>query len=172
MHFWDPCSTWYQSRALYKLPKYTSLNRIIMGHKDPRVIAHNIQDAPFPSRIILDDSNYPLWSQLMEMRIGARNKSKFLTGKTPKPSCEKLLENWLIDNNHVKSWLIDLMSPLLIWRFIRLQTTKEIWEAIVKTFYNGTDETQLFELNTKSFTTRQNGKPLPAYYYMLVSIFQ
>ncbi|KAJ9535839.1 hypothetical protein OSB04_un001011 [Centaurea solstitialis] len=141
--------------------------------QDTRVIVQNVQDAPFPTGIILDDSNYSLWSQLMEMRIGARNKSGFLTGATPKPTTdEKQIENWLIDNNRVKSWLIDSMSPPLIRRFIRLQTAKEIWEAVAKTFYDGTDETQLFELNRRSFTTRQNGRPLPTYYNELVSIFQ
>ena len=137
-----------------------------------QVIVQNVQDAPFPAGVILDDTNYPLWSQLMEMRIGARNKSGFITGKTPKPTTnEKQIEAWLIDNNKVKSWLIDSMNPTLIRRFIRLQTAAEIWEAVRKTFYDGSDETQLFELNRRSFTTRQNGRSLPTYYNELVSIF-
>ncbi|GJV39091.1 retrovirus-related pol polyprotein from transposon TNT 1-94 [Tanacetum coccineum] len=141
--------------------------------RESRVIVHNVQDAPFPTGIILDDTNYPLWSQLMKMRIGARNKFGFITGTTPKPSTDdKQLETWLIDNNRVKSWLIDSMSSPLIRRFIRLKTTKEIWEAVSNTFYDGSDETQLFELNRRSFTTRQNGRSLPTYYNELVSIFQ
>jgi hypothetical protein len=54
----------------------------------------------------------------------------------------------------VKSWLIDSMSPLLMQRFIRLSTAKEIWEAVSKTFYDGSDETRLFELNQKSFSIK------------------
>nr|GEW34833.1 retrovirus-related Pol polyprotein from transposon TNT 1-94 [Tanacetum cinerariifolium] len=137
------------------------------------VIVQNVQDAPFPTGVILDDTNYPLWSQLMEMHIGARNKFGFITGKSPKPiTNEKQIETWLIDNNRVKSWLIDSMNPTLIRCFIRLQTAAEIWEAVRKTFYDGSDETQLFELNRRSFTTRQNGRSLPTYYNELVSIFQ
>lgn len=140
---------------------------------DTRVIVQNIHEAPFPAGVVLDDSNYLLWSELMEMRIGARNKSRFLIGATPKPKAdEKQIESWLLDNNRVKSWLIDSMSPSLIRLFIRLQTAKEIWEAVAKTFYDGSDKTQLFELNRRSFTTRQNGRSLPAYYNELVSIFQ
>lgn len=78
----------------------------------------------------------------------------------------------MIENNRVKSWLIDSMSPHLIRRFIRLQTDIEIWSAVRKTFYDGTDETQLFELNRRSFSTHQNGRELPTYYNELVSIFQ
>ena len=64
------------------------------------------------------------------------------------------------------------MSPTLMKRFIRLQTAKEIWDAVSKTFYYGSDETQLFELNWKSFTTRHNDRPLPTYYNELIGIFQ
>lgn len=138
--------------------------------QEPRLI---VQDAPFPTGIILDETNYQLWSQLMEMRIGARNKLGFLTGTSKKPeSGEKQIETWLMDNNRVKSWLIDSMSPTLISTFIRLKTAKEIWDAVAKTFYDGTDETQLFELNRRSFSTKQNGRPLAAYYNELVGIFQ
>ncbi|GJU94478.1 retrovirus-related pol polyprotein from transposon TNT 1-94 [Tanacetum coccineum] len=98
---------------------------------DTRVIVQNVQEGPFPTGVILDDSNYPLWSQLMEMRIGARNKMGFITGDTPKPTAdEKQTETWPLDNN------------------------------------------LLFELNRRSFTTRQNGRSLPTYYNELVSIFQ
>ncbi|KAJ6950883.1 hypothetical protein NC651_004536 [Populus alba x Populus x berolinensis] len=57
-------------------------------------------------------------------------------------------------------------------RFIRLVTTREIWEAVSRTFYDGSDETRLFELNQKSFSTTQNGRSLPTYYNELVAIFQ
>ena len=69
----------------------------------------------FPTSIILDDTNYQLWSQLMEMRIGARNKIGYLTGATKKPSSgDPNSAVWVIENQRVKSWLIDSMSPSLM----------------------------------------------------------
>ena len=41
-----------------------------------------------------------------------------------------------------------------------------------KTFYDGLDETRLFELNQKAFSTRQDGRPLLTYYNELVAIFK
>ena len=147
-------------------------NTSIVSHGTPSFIQTFQDNSPFPTGIILDDTNCPLWSQLMEIRIGARNKTGFITGTTSKPPAgDKALETWLIDNSRVKNWLIDSMSPALMQRFIRLQTAKEIWDAILKTFYDRSDETQLFELNRKSFTTRQSGRPLPAYYNELIGIF-
>lgn len=142
------------------------------GGSNP-VIVQNVQDSLFPTGVVLDESNYPTWSQLMEMRIGARNKSGFLTGKAVKPTTnEKALEAWITDDNKVRSWLIDSMSPTLMHHFIRLKTAAEIWDAVSKMFYDGSDETQLFELNRKTFITRQNGRPLPTCYNELVSLFQ
>ncbi|KAJ0082721.1 hypothetical protein Patl1_10367 [Pistacia atlantica] len=42
----------------------------------------------FPTSIILDETKYSLWSQLMEMRIGARSKAGYLTGAAAKPATE------------------------------------------------------------------------------------
>jgi hypothetical protein len=107
------------------------------------------------------------------MRIGARNKVGYLTGATAKPTLNDLnYDIWITENHKVKSWLIELMSPHLMQRFIRLVTAREIWEAVSRTFYDGSDETRLFELNQKSFSTTQNGRSLSIYYNELVAIFQ
>lgn len=107
------------------------------------------------------------------MHIGARNKLGFLTGTSVKPAAnEKTIGTWTTDSSRVRSWLINSMTPTLMRRFIRLKMAVEIWSAVSKTFYDGTNETQLFELNRKSFNTRQNGRTLPTYYNELVSLFQ
>ena len=130
-------------------------------------------NSAFTSNIILNDTNFRLWSKLIEMRIGARNKLGYLTGDIAKPeSGDPRLESWVTENHRVKCWLIDSMTPSLMERFICLPTAKEIWDAVGRTFYDGSDATRLFELNQRSFSTRQNGRPLSSYYTELVAIFQ
>ncbi|KAA8517189.1 hypothetical protein F0562_017484 [Nyssa sinensis] len=119
----------------------------------PQIIVHQ-DNSTFPAGITLDETNYSLWSQLMEMRIGARNKAGYLTGETKKSlPGDPNLGTWITENHKVKSWPIDSMSPSLMQRFIRLPTTKEIWEAVSKTFYDGSDETYIFELNQRKLIT-------------------
>ncbi|KAH0781864.1 hypothetical protein KY290_001462 [Solanum tuberosum] len=109
----------------------------------------------------------------MEMRIGARNKVAYLTGEAKKPEqTDSGYAIWITENHKVKSWLIDSMSPTLMQWYIRLSTAKKIWEVVAKTFYDGSDETRLFELNQKSFTTMQNERPLSMYYNKLIAIFK
>ena len=137
-----------------------------------QIIVHQ-ENPAFPIGIILDETNYSLWSQHMEMRIGARNKAGYLIGETKKPEYgDPILRAWITENQRVKSWLIDSMSPSLMQRFIRLSTSKEIWEAVSEMFYDGSDETCIFELNKISFSTKKNGQPLSTYYNELVAIFQ
>ena len=94
---------------------------------------------------MLDEVNFSFWSQLMEMRIGAHNKVGYLIDDTEKPEPDDpRLETLITENHRIKSWLIKSMNPSLMRRFIRLPTTKEIWDAVSRTFYDGTDETYIF----------------------------
>ncbi|KAH0730450.1 hypothetical protein KY289_001638 [Solanum tuberosum] len=132
---------------------------------NPTSIIVQQDNSPFPIGVILDETNFSLWSQLMEMRIGARNKVAYLTGEAKKPEqTDSGYAIWITENHKVKSWLIDSMSPTLMQWYIRLSTAKKIWEVVAKTFYDGSDETRLFELNQKSFTTMQNERPLSITY--------
>ncbi|KAK4416112.1 hypothetical protein Salat_2718600 [Sesamum alatum] len=45
------------------------------------------------------------------------------------------------------------MLPEIMKCYIRLST---VWTALTKTFYGGTDESQLFALNQRAFSTKQN----------------
>ncbi|VVA37617.1 PREDICTED: UBN2_3 domain-containing [Prunus dulcis] len=97
----------------------------------------------------------------MEMRIAAREKLGYLTGDALQPSkLSSIYSTWCREDFRVKGWLIDSMSPDLMSRFIRLSTVKEIWDAVKKTYFDGGDETFLFDLNKWAFTIKQNGAPV------------
>lgn len=148
------------------------INLAVTSSPATPIVVHQ-DNSPLPSGITLDETNYSLWSQLMEMWIDARNKGGYLTGETKKPDpTDPRREAWITDNHRVKSRLIDSMTPPLMQRFIRFPTATEIWDAVARTFYDGSDETQIFELNKKSFSTKQNCRPLPTYYNELLFIFQ
>ncbi|XP_059650414.1 uncharacterized protein LOC132296216 [Cornus florida] len=96
----------------------------------PQIIVHQ-DNSTFPTRIILDETNYSLWSQLVEIQVGAGIKAGYLTGEVTKPAPgNPKLEAWITENHRGKSWLIGSMNPLLMQRFIHLPMAKEIWEAV------------------------------------------
>ena len=105
---------------------------IAPNNQTPLIIIHQDNSA-FSTSIILDETNYPLWSQLMEMHIDIRNKAGYLIEEAKKPIPEDpFFATWITKNQKVQSWLIDSMSPLLMHRFFHLSTTKEIWEVVSK----------------------------------------
>lgn len=60
----------------------------------PQIVVQQ-DDFAFPTRVVLDEKNNPLRSQLMEMQTVARNKAGYLTGKIVKstlgdPQCSYL----------------------------------------------------------------------------------
>ena len=63
------------------------------------------------------------------------------------------------------------MSPEIMKRYIRLPTTRDIWKALSKAFYDGAGELQVFTLNQRAFSAKQNGRPLYIYYGELTEIF-
>ncbi|KAL6184986.1 hypothetical protein ACLB2K_041121 [Fragaria x ananassa] len=143
----------------------------------PPIVNHyhtTTQDnSAFPTSVALNETNYSIWAPLMKMRIGARGRVGYLTGAKVAPTENSPeFETWATENERVKSWLIDSIEPSLINRYIRLPTTKDVWEVVEKTFYDDSDETRIFELNKKCFAARQNGRPLPTYYNELVGMFQ
>ena len=63
------------------------------------------------------------------------------------------------------------MSPEIMKRYIRVPTARDIWKALSKAFYDGADELQVFTLNQRAFSAKQNGRPLSIYYGELIEIF-
>ncbi|CAL2227816.1 unnamed protein product [Prunus armeniaca] len=120
-----------------------------------QIITIHSDNTPFPTSIILTETNYALWSQVMEMRIAAYEKLGYLTSNAPQPSKLSFTYNkWCMENFRVKRWLIDSMSPDLMSLFICLSTATEIWDAVKKTYFDGGDETFLFDLNKQAFSIK------------------
>jgi len=89
-----------------------------MGDQTPTslpqsVIVHH-DNSTFPTSIVLDETNFSLWSQLMERAIGARNKIGFLIGEKVKPTTNDLsYGTWITDNNRPKSY-----NQLIAWDYL------------------------------------------------------
>ncbi|RVX21807.1 hypothetical protein CK203_001039 [Vitis vinifera] len=108
----------------------------------------------------------------MEMQIAGREKLEYLTSTTSPKVTDTSYAKWYAENQKVKGWLLTSMSPEIMKRYLRLPTTREIWIALAKAFYDGADESRLFALNQRAFSTKQVGRPLSTYYGDLIEIFQ
>ncbi|KAL6346427.1 hypothetical protein AAG906_033223 [Vitis piasezkii] len=93
--------------------------------------------------IKLDDTNYALWSQVVEMYISGKDKLGYINGDflQPEPT-DPTFRRWRTENAIVKGWLINSMDPTLISNFIRFPTAKMVWDSVATTYFDGTDTSQ------------------------------
>ena len=75
-----------------------------------------------------------------------------------------LFRRWKTKNIVIKGWLINTMDSSLVSTFIWYPTAKEVWDAIVVTFFNGSDTVQVYELQRWVSRLRQNGGSLEKFY--------
>ena len=105
----------------------------------PIIIQH--EGSSFNAGIVLNETNYDLWSQMLEMQIAEKEKLSFIRDTSPSPKeKDEGYEKWYSDNQKVKRWLLMSMSPEIMKRYIRLPTARDIWKALSKAFYDGADE--------------------------------
>ena len=136
------------------------------------VIQVQSKNSSFSTNVTLTESNYDVWSQIMEMQIAGREKLEYLVSNTIPEKTDPSYAKWYAENQKIKGWLLTSMSPEIMKRYLRLPTAHEIWNALAKAFYDGADESQLFTLNQRAFSTKQVGRPISTYYGDLVEIFQ
>ncbi|KAK3006834.1 hypothetical protein RJ639_015528 [Escallonia herrerae] len=111
-----------------------------------------------PIGIKLDDTNYGLWSPVVEMYISGKDKLGYINGDLPQPQeTDPSFKKWRTENAVVKSWLINSMDPKLISNYIRFPTAKAVWDAIATTYFDGADTSQVYDLKRKVTRMRQDG---------------
>ena len=87
----------------------------------------------------------------MEMHIVKREKLSYIQGKTKQTKeLEDDYEKWYAEDQKVKRWLLMSMSSEIMKCYLRLPTIQEIWSALSKTFYDGSNELQVFTLNQRA----------------------
>ena len=110
---------------------------------------------------------------MIELHAVGLNKLSYLNGQNPRvEEGNSRHSKWCIEDALVRGWLLKTMEPRLIGLFINLPTTKEIWDSVTQTFYDGADDSQFYTLRCKATRTKQNGRPINLHYAELNSIWQ
>ncbi|XP_070665261.1 uncharacterized protein [Malus domestica] len=131
----------------------------------------NINAVPFGFR--LSDSNFKVWSKMMEVHASGLGKQGYLTSKIPAvDEDDPGYVKWATEDAIVRGWLLKTMEPHLLGLFIDLPTAKDIWETVTQMFYDGSDESQYYELRCKATRTRQDGRPINLYLTELKGVWQ
>jgi hypothetical protein len=118
-----------------------------------------------PIGIKLDSSNYALWFQVLEMYISGKDKLGYINEDIHQPpQTDPSFRKWRTNNAIVKGWLKNSMGPSLIENFIRFSTEKLVWDSIATTYFDGSDTSQVYDLQRCVTLKKQAGGSLEKYF--------
>jgi len=141
-------------------------SRMTQALSQNQMQTHTTNDSSAAQIVIkLDGSNYPLWSQIVEMYISGKDKLGYINGDLPRPlSTDPGFQKWRTENAIEKGCLINSMDTSLIANFIRFPTAKIVWDSISTTYFDGSDTSQVYGLKRQVTNVKQNGGSIEKYY--------
>jgi hypothetical protein len=112
----DDCST--NTNQSFMLGDFNTTTQILTLQSDT---------SNFSTGIKLDENNYSLWHQIIEMKIAGREKHGHLIGDIAQLAVTNSTFNkWRASNCQVKSCLFDAIQPNKIKRLIRYDIAKQV----------------------------------------------
>jgi gag-polypeptide of LTR copia-type/Retrotransposon gag protein len=120
-----------------------------------------------------DGRKYRMWSHMVEVHLKSKNKLGHVSGSrsAPRPE-EPEYKQWEMDDNTMKAWLLNSISYELLSNFFFFPTTKEVLDAIKNTFFDESDNTQIYELQMRLRGCTQSGRSLKEYYNTLQRLWR
>ncbi|KAK3004658.1 hypothetical protein RJ639_019412 [Escallonia herrerae] len=80
--------------------------------------------------------------------------------------------NWELNNSIVMAWLINSMESHISRTYLFLRTTKTIWDAVNKNYFDLENASQVFEIKNKLKEMHQGNLGVTEYYNELQTLWQ
>ncbi|RVW39537.1 Retrovirus-related Pol polyprotein from transposon RE1 [Vitis vinifera] len=121
----------------------------------------------------LNGKNYLEWAQSVKLAIDGRGKLGHLNGEVSKPVADDPnLKTWRSENSLVIAWLINSMEPAIGKPHLFLPTAKDVWEAVRDMYSDLENSSQIFDLKSKLWQSRQGDREVTTYYNQMVTLWQ
>ena len=121
----------------------------------------------------LNGHNFLEWAQSMKLAIDGRGKLGYLTGERERPANgDPRLATWNFENSLVIAWLINSMEPTIAKPHMFLPTAKDVWEAVREMYSDLENSSQIFELKTWLWSSKQGSRDVTTYYNDIVTLWQ
>ncbi|KZV06757.1 hypothetical protein F511_45762, partial [Dorcoceras hygrometricum] len=80
--------------------------------------------------------------------------------------------SWKSENSMVMAWLINSMEPSIGRTYLFLPTAKDIWEAVRETYSDLENSSQIYDLKTRLWNSKQGEKSVIEYYNEMRALWQ
>ena len=114
--------------------------------------------------------NLYLWEMVVDQALSPRSLLPHLTQDAPLPT-DPRFKRWIVEEQTVRSWLLDSMSTDYFQKFIEYKTAKGIWEAVHKFYSKKNDSSKISALVSRANSLQQGDKSVMEYANELSSIY-
>ncbi|KAL9420128.1 hypothetical protein AB3S75_037830 [Citrus x aurantiifolia] len=121
----------------------------------------------------LNGKNYLEWAQSIKLVVDGKGRLGYITGETKEPKkTDPTWKTWKSENSLVMSWLINSMEVSIGRTYLFLPTAKDVWDAVRETYSDLKNSSQIFELKTRLWQTRQGDRAVSEYYNEMKALWQ
>lgn len=121
----------------------------------------------------LNGKNYVEWSQTARLILDGKGIYGFLTGEVQMPATtDPKYRFWKSENSVIIAWLLSNMESTIKKPFMFLPTAKEVWEAVKETYSDIQNSSQIFDLKSRLWHTKQGDRDVTTYYNELMTLWQ
>ena len=121
----------------------------------------------------LNGKNYVEWAQSVKLALDGKGKLGYLTGDTSQPGVtDPSLPRWKSENSLIIAWLINSMDSSIGKPYLFLPTAKDVWEAVRDCYSDLENSSQIYELKTQLWQSKQGDKDVTTFYNLMVTLWQ
>ncbi|XP_006589216.1 uncharacterized protein [Glycine max] len=121
----------------------------------------------------LNGKNYVEWAQSVKLALDGKGKLGYLTGDTSQPGVtDPSLPRWKSENSLIIAWLINLMDSSIGKSYLFLPTAKDVLEAVRDCYSDLENSSQIYELKTQLWQSKQGDKDVTTFYNLMVTLWQ
>ncbi|XP_073227024.1 uncharacterized protein [Cicer arietinum] len=121
----------------------------------------------------LNGKNYVEWSQTARLILDDKGIYGFLTGEVQmSATTDPKYRFWKSENSVIIDWLLSNMESTIKKPFMFFPTAKEVWEAVKETYSDIQNSSQIFDLKSRLWHTRQGDRDVTTYYNELMTLWQ
>ena len=111
---------------------------------------------------IFNGHNLILWERTIQAALKPRQLIHHLSEDYPSEDHPNF-QNWVMEEEFVFAWLLDLIAPEQMARLISYDTSKKLWEAIKRSHSKRGDKARIIDLIIKSYTLKQGDGDILTY---------
>ena len=79
---------------------------------------------------------------------------------------------WRSKNSLVTAWLLNSMKPFIVKPNMFLPIAQDVWDSVRETYFDLENSSQIFELKSKLWQTKQGDCEVTIYYNEMVTLWQ